>query len=924
MSLFTILDTILIGPLKLLFEVIFVIANRFLHHPGLAIIALSLVMNILVLPLYRRADAMQEESRDVEARLAPGASHIKKVFSGDERMMILQTYYRQNNYRPTDALKGSVSLLLEVPFFMAAYQFLSGVQILNGSSLGPITDLGAPDGLIVIGSIAINVLPILMTLINIISSAIYLKGFPLKTKIQLYGMALFFLVFLYTSPSGLVFYWTLNNLFSLVKTIFYKLKNPEKILKYSLSVIGTALLLFGTVIYETTSIKRRLLFVGISFLCLLPLIQSQLKKSRFLPIDQQKSNPCKPLFLLASLYLTIQTGILIPSTFISSSPLEYIDASYFYNPLWYIVSAFCLSAGTFLVWMRVFYWLADDRGKTVFDRLIWVLCGIALVSYMFFGTDLGIISPMLQYDQELIFTATDQIANILILFLVAVVMYIFVCKKNRFITAILTTAILAITCMSAVNSFSIYSAVNNTSREQPVQSRDSLHLQLSRNEKNVVVIMLDRAQGLLIPYMFKEKPELVDQFSGFTYYENTISFGNSTKLGSPALLGGYDYTPVEMNRRSDLPLVDKHNEALLLMPLLFSQNGYNVSVWDPVSPGYQDIPDLSIYKDYPEIKVSLVEGTFTDDMQKQYAIDANLRNFFCFSLMKSAPLCLQRTIYNNGMYNQVSSDIYLSQIRESKSMATGICKIFMEQYEVLENLPQVTYISDEIPGTFLHMTNNITHAPTLLRMPHYTPESYIDNTAYDKNLNDRFSANGKTLSEPDMQQMAHYHSNMAAMLQLGKWFDYLREQDVYDNTRIILVSDHGWYLSQYAEELLHDDGSDALLNVSSYFPLLMVKDFNSEGFHTSDAFMTNADVPAIALSGLINDPVNPFTGNPINSSEKFAHDQFIIMSWERNFENNGSTTFQPAQWARVRESIWNKENWTFLQDSMILTEHAFP
>ena len=41
---------------------------------------------------------------------------------------------------------------------------------------------------------------------------------------------MFFLFFLYTSPSGLVFYWTLNNLFSLVKTIFYKLKHPREVL----------------------------------------------------------------------------------------------------------------------------------------------------------------------------------------------------------------------------------------------------------------------------------------------------------------------------------------------------------------------------------------------------------------------------------------------------------------------------------------------------------------------------------------------------------------------------------------------------------------------------------------------------------------------------------------------------------------------
>ena len=70
--------------------------------------------------------------------------------------MILQTYYRQNNYKPTDALKGSVSLLLQIPFFMAAYNFLSTLSELQGKDFGPIKDLGSPDGLLVIGGIAIN------------------------------------------------------------------------------------------------------------------------------------------------------------------------------------------------------------------------------------------------------------------------------------------------------------------------------------------------------------------------------------------------------------------------------------------------------------------------------------------------------------------------------------------------------------------------------------------------------------------------------------------------------------------------------------------------------------------------------------------------------------------------------------------------
>ena len=69
MSISEILYSILIQPLQLFFEVVFVLANRQLPHPGFAIIALSLVMNFLVLPLYRRADAIQEEIGSLPLRM---------------------------------------------------------------------------------------------------------------------------------------------------------------------------------------------------------------------------------------------------------------------------------------------------------------------------------------------------------------------------------------------------------------------------------------------------------------------------------------------------------------------------------------------------------------------------------------------------------------------------------------------------------------------------------------------------------------------------------------------------------------------------------------------------------------------------------------------------------------------------------------
>ena len=202
MSLFDMIGTVLIGPLKLIFEIIFSFAWDFTGHPGTSIVVLSLAMNVILLPLYRRADAIQEAARDKEKEMRDTVRHIKATFSGDERMMILQAYYRENHYNPLSVLSGTLSLMLEIPFFMAAYQFLSGVEAFQGLSFGPISDLSAPDGLLNIGGFTINLLPVIMTVINVVSTSLYLKGFPLKDKIQLYGMALFFLVFLYSAPAA--------------------------------------------------------------------------------------------------------------------------------------------------------------------------------------------------------------------------------------------------------------------------------------------------------------------------------------------------------------------------------------------------------------------------------------------------------------------------------------------------------------------------------------------------------------------------------------------------------------------------------------------------------------------------------------------------------------------------------------------------
>jgi len=923
MSFGTMLYTLLFKPLEMLFEVIFSFAYRIIGNPGLSIIALSLAMNFLVLPLYRRADAMQEEECDIENKLHAGVAHIKKTFKGDEKTMMLQTYYRQNNYSPTQILRSAVSLFLEIPFFIAAYNFLSSLQILNGVAFGPIADLSKPDSLFMIGTFSVNILPVLMTVINIISTVIFTKGHPLKTKIQLYGMAAFFLVFLYDSPAGLVFYWTLNNVFSLVKTIFYKLKNPKRVLCILGLICGIPLIAFGVYHEAATHLwKQALLIAALGLALALPFVISQITKSK--PQKKLKeAEPNKKLFFLGGLLLAVLIGAVIPSAVIKSSVGEFVDSYYFVHPFWYIVSAMLLSIGTFVIWFGVFYGLASKKAKVIFEKAVWVLCGVALVDYLFFGNNLGILSTELQYINGMTFTSREQLINLAVIAGVITVFWFIAVKLRKHLHKAVAVVMIALLIMSGVNTAGIFNSVT-TIKASKLTSDDEPHFSLSKNGKNVVVILLDRAYGLYIPYIFNEKPELKEKYAGFTYYDNVISYGMTTNIGSPAFYGGYEYTPAASNARSDVSLKDKQNEALKVMPTNFVNAGYEVTVCDPTFANYSWVPDLSIFDDdltLADIKKYNTIGYFNNSNEvKQSLIENRFRNFFSFGITKSTPLVAQGVVYNNGLYNQFSSTSASSQVAESLSVANGTNQDFIKSYNTLQNMSGMTRVSEGSENTFLMFYNEAPHMQTILQEPDYVPAEHVDNTEYDAAHADRFTYNGRTLAMTHpIYHMGNYHSNMASLIQVANWLDYLRENDLYNNTRIIIAADHG-VESGHTTDLVYGDGSGQAPDLGAFFPLLMVKDFNSTEFTTDSTFMTNADVPTLAMEGVIENPINPATGNPINSDEKTAHDQLLLATYEFDINTNNGNQFLPDQWYSVHDSIWDKSNWSIVAEKAVLTQ----
>ena len=901
--------TLFIGPLQLLFEFIFSLSNRHLNNPGITIILLSLIVNLLVLPLYHRADKLQSEERYLEKKLQPWVNHIKATFTGDERFMILQTYYRQNNYNPIFALKGAGTLLLEIPFFIAAYSFLSGLLLLQGASFGPIKDLSLPDKLFSFGSISINLLPILMTIINIVSSMIYLKDFPLRNKIQTYGLAMLFLFVLYNSPSGLVCYWIFNNIFSLIKNIFYKLKNPGKILRYcgiGLAIIG---LVFSNImlILRPQDTMRNKIIIAVVILLLYIILFVIINFSKIhLPILDEKSDK-KGLFYLGSLFLIILTGVLIPSSVIHSSVGDFSNSFHFYSPVKYIFHSALYAIGTFGIWSGIFYHLASKLSKKIMEFGFLILSGTSAVNYMFFGTKYGDLTNTLIYRTPPHDTNQEVLLNIVIFFELCIILLLLGKKKYKFATGVLLSSCLAVGVMSSINIKDISRDINKINNYRQTISPE---ITLSKNGKNVVILMLDRAVGFYAPFIFAEKPELQQKFDGFTLYPNTLSFGHTTNIALPAVYGGYEYTPSVMNQRSDLSLITKHNEALLMMPILFGKENYDVTVIEPTYANYQEVPDLRIYKDYPKIKAFLADGAFTDLSYRQGTINLLNRNFFCFSLFKSVPLAVQPVMYTGGLYNDPDAiakrkdDTQILQTVDDLYTAHGKNIGLIDTYLVLDNLPVITNITDNNQNTYLALDNRTSHEPTLLQMPDYEVLSTVDNKPYEGSQITRKSLDGRAIIIGTTNQITHYHINMLSFLEIAKWMDYLREHDVYDNTRIIIVADHGRALG-FDDYVLYQG-----LDILAYNPLFMVKDFNSREFTINNQFMTNADVPAIAMKGIIESPVNPFTGNAINDEMKNNELQEVQQTVEFRPGYNHGNTFLPSPWYNVYgDNIFIRDNW---------------
>lgn len=893
---------LIIFPIEFLVEIIFNFFTGHFSRFGIigAIFGVSFVINILALPIYNVADALQEKERKIAKALEYRVKKIKKAFKGDEQFMMLQTYYRQNNYHPLYVLRSSLSILIEIPFFIAAYHFLSHCDALHEASFWIFKNLGKPDALFSIGFFQINVLPILMTLINFVSGAVYTKEAPAREKVQLYVVAFIFLALLYYSPSGLVIYWILNNLFSLFKNIVKKQQNPGKIFHIIMSVIVS---LVGIVFcLKTHSLSKRgiivLFVIAVIFIDKIISFAKRFAKNKIFT----KEIDDKADFILlctSGLGIALLAGFFLPVNVISSSPLEFSFLGKTSSPFTYIKDAFFVFAGFTVVWPIIIYKMFGKNVRVVEARLFALLFLIALANTFLFKFNYGEISATFMMNPEVFIKGMTlfNIAGPVVFVLLVVALFYFVEKFD--LSSYLRIFLIAI-CVATLGLGLPKAAFINSQYKTELAKRNAKEkmelkpiYHFSKTGKNVVFIFLDRAVSSLFSEIIDGNTEFKESLKGFTYYPNTLSYGNYTFLGALSMLGGYDYIPDELNKRLDETIDFKRVESSLVMPAIFSDAGFEVTLADSFADK-NDWPEGYKPKFVPEYKAYKVIGEFSEDYKKELNIEIQndtdeivnneLKKFVVINMVfPSMRKKIDKKFKNLDEVHRLYNDYLLG---------------FIKNTSALYYLNKLTDFSGK-KNQFIYMTNELNHEPYLLKEDHLTPVEK-DNP---------FWQLPKTV---EWLKRTYDDVAITSLKTLCTWFDYLKQNDVYDNTRIIIVSDHGFPLrtqnfSNFPEPRIPN----------AFNPIFMVKDFNANSdFGYDNSFMTNADSIFFAKKDLGISDINPYTNKKfVQRKDEGANVLFsLIVPSAKWCSSHNTYEYDEDKSFHVTSDIFNPANWTLLKD----------
>ena len=193
--------TVLAYPIFMLLKWIYAVVPNW----GWAIILLTVLIKLAFYPL----SAASYKSMAKMRKVAPRLQQVKERY-GDDKQKLHEQMMKVYSEEKINPLGGCLPMLVQIPVFIALYWALMGaVELRQAPWALWITDLSAAD--------PYYILPVLM------AASMYIQQKmsppppdPIQAKVMMY-MPLAFSVFFFFFPAGLVLYWIVNNILSILQ-----------------------------------------------------------------------------------------------------------------------------------------------------------------------------------------------------------------------------------------------------------------------------------------------------------------------------------------------------------------------------------------------------------------------------------------------------------------------------------------------------------------------------------------------------------------------------------------------------------------------------------------------------------------------------------------------------------------------------------
>ena len=191
-------------PASLLFYVL-----KWIHgvvgNWGWSIIILTIIIKLIFYPLNAKAGRSMAQMKV----LGPKMEKLKQLY-GDDRQKLNQAMMELYKTEKINPLGGCLPILVQIPVFIALYWvLLASIELRHAPWLGWIQDLSAPDPYFI--------LPVIYAVSMFVQTKLNPQpADPVQAKVMLM-MPIVFSVFFLFFPAGLVLYWVVQNLLTILQ-----------------------------------------------------------------------------------------------------------------------------------------------------------------------------------------------------------------------------------------------------------------------------------------------------------------------------------------------------------------------------------------------------------------------------------------------------------------------------------------------------------------------------------------------------------------------------------------------------------------------------------------------------------------------------------------------------------------------------------